>query len=112
MGVCACALAGGSVSRWRGQSRFWVLGQESALAPAEQYLAYTHVLLLDRALAAVVRVRHPDGPADDAAALEHAKAALVAHAHERVRAHVRVAHGALAVAALAESADGCWFFVW
>lgn len=102
-------VGGGALSQARG-------GRETGRAPfpsagARPVPLYTHVLLLDRALAAVVRVRHPDGPADDAAALERAKAALVAHAHERVGPDVRVAHGALAVAALAQAADGCFVFV-
>jgi len=59
-----------------------------------------------RALAAVVRVADTDAAADDAATLEGAVVALVAHVHQRRRSHVAVANDALAVAALAHVADG------
>lgn len=67
----------------------------------------THVLLLDRALAAVVGVGGARAAAHHAAALERAKVALVADAHEGRGPDVGVADGALAVAAVAQAADGC-----
>jgi hypothetical protein len=66
----------------------------------------THVLLLLHALLAVVRVADPGTPAHDAAPLERAVVALVAELHLHMRPHVRVADDALAVALLAEAADG------
>lgn len=64
------------------------------------------VLLEARALEAVERVGDALAAADDALVLVVAKAALVADAHEGRGAHVGVAHGTLAVALVAEAADG------
>lgn len=64
------------------------------------------VLLEARALEAVEGVGDALAAADDALVLVVAEAALVADAHERRGAHVRVADGALAVALVAEAADG------
>ena len=64
------------------------------------------VLLEARALEAVEGVRDALAAADDALVLVVAEAALVADADERRRADVRVADGALAVALVAEAADG------
>lgn len=64
------------------------------------------VLLLLRALLAVVGVGDADAAADDAPPLERAVVALVAHADERARPDVRVADHALAVALLAQPPDG------
>ena len=66
-----------------------------------------HILFLLRALLAVVSVRDARSSADDTAPLERAIIALVANAHERARAHVGVADGALAIALLTQPADGC-----
>ena len=57
----------------------------------------TYVLLLLRALLAVVRVRDAHPAAHDAPAGEGAVVALVAHADEGGRANVGVADDALAV---------------
>ncbi|KAK1827113.1 hypothetical protein QBC39DRAFT_428564 [Podospora conica] len=64
------------------------------------------VLLQARALEAVKGVRDALAAAHDALVLVVAEAALVADAHQCRRPHVRVAHGALAVALVAEAADG------
>ncbi len=64
------------------------------------------VLLEARALEAVEGVRDPLAAADDALVLIVAEAALVADADEGRGADVRVADGALAVALVAEAADG------
>jgi hypothetical protein len=64
------------------------------------------VLLEARALEAVEGVRDALAAAHDALVLVVAEAALVADAHQRRGPHVRVAHGALAVALVAEPADG------
>ena len=63
------------------------------------------VLFEARALEAVEGVADAFAAADDALVLVVAKGALVADAHERGRAHVRVAHGALAVALVAQPAQ-------
>jgi hypothetical protein len=64
------------------------------------------VLLLLRALLAVVGVRDAHAAADDAPPLERPVVALVADADQRARPHVRVADDALAVALLAQPPDG------
>lgn len=64
------------------------------------------ILLEAGALEAVKGVRDALAAAHDALVLVVAEAALVADAHQRRRAHVRVAHGTLAVALVAEAADG------
>jgi len=64
------------------------------------------VLLEPGAFEAVKGVRDALAAADDALVLVVAEAALVADAHQRRRPHVRVAHGALAVALVAEASDG------
>ena len=64
------------------------------------------ILLLLRALLAVVGIRDTSTTADDAAALEGAVVALVADANQGAGPHVRVADHALAVAFLAEPTDG------
>lgn len=63
------------------------------------------VLLEARALEAVEGVRDAFAAAHDALVLVVAEAALVADAHQRRRAHVGIAHGALAVALVAEPPD-------
>lgn len=67
----------------------------------------THVLLQQRALLAVVRVRHAGGAAHAAPPRVGAVVALVTNADERLRADKGIAHHALAVAPLAHPADGC-----
>lgn len=62
----------------------------------------THVLLLERALSAVIGVRDADCAANDALALKRAVVTLIAYMHENVRPNVRVANNALAVAPLAQ----------
>ena len=64
------------------------------------------VLLQAGTLEAVKGVRDALAAAHDALVLVVAEAALVADAHQRRGPHVRVAHGALAVALIAEPADG------
>jgi len=64
------------------------------------------VLFQAGALEAVEGVADALAAADDALVLVVAKGALVADADERGRADVRVAHGALSVALVAEAADG------
>ncbi|KAJ4983215.1 peroxin 26 [Stagonosporopsis vannaccii] len=64
------------------------------------------VLLEARALEAVEGVADALAAAHDALVLVVAEGALVADAGEGGGAHVRVAHGALAVALVAEAADG------
>ena len=64
------------------------------------------ILLEPRALEAIKSVADPLAAAHDAFVLVVAEAALVADAHERGGAHVRVAHGAFAVAFVAEAAQG------
>ena len=64
----------------------------------------THILLLLHTLLAVVGIRHARPAANGAAPCKGAKVALCAQAHRRVRAHVAVAHHALALAALAQLA--------
>jgi hypothetical protein len=67
----------------------------------------THIFFLLCALLTIVGVGDALATTDDAAALVAAVVALVADAHERARAHVRVADDALAVALLAQAADRC-----
>ncbi|KAK3110825.1 hypothetical protein LTR53_014490 [Teratosphaeriaceae sp. CCFEE 6253] len=64
------------------------------------------VLLQPRALEAVERVADALAAAHDALVLVVAEGALVADARERRGPHVGVADGALAVALVAQSADG------
>ena len=64
------------------------------------------VLLEARTLEAVEGVGDALAAADDALVLVVAEGAFVADAGERGRADVRVAYGALAVALVAEAADG------
>lgn len=64
------------------------------------------VLLQPRALEAVEGVRDALAAAHDALVLVVPEAALVADAHQGRGPHVRVADGALAVALVAEPADG------
>ena len=64
------------------------------------------VLFQARALEAVEGVADPFAAAHDALVLVVAEAALVADAHEGRGPHVRVAHRALAVAFVAEAAEG------
>jgi hypothetical protein len=64
------------------------------------------VLLEACALKAVEGVRDTLATADHALVLVISEAALVAYPDERRRPHVRVAHGALAVALVAEPPDG------
>lgn len=63
------------------------------------------ILLEARALEAVEGVADALAAADDALVLVVAEGALVADAHERGRAHVRVADGALAVALVTQPAE-------
>ncbi len=63
------------------------------------------ILLEARALEAVEGVADALAAADDALVLVVAEGALVADARQRRRPHVRVAHGALAVALVAQSPD-------
>ena len=63
------------------------------------------VLLQPGTLEAVESVGDALAAAHDALVLVVAEAALVADAHQRGRPHVRVAHGALAVALVAEPPD-------
>lgn len=64
------------------------------------------VLFQPGALEAVEGVRDAFAAAHDAFVLVVAERALVADAGERGRAHVRVAHGAFAVAFVAQAPDG------
>jgi hypothetical protein len=64
------------------------------------------VLLQARTLEAVEGVRDALAAAHDALVLVVAEGTLVADAGERGRAHVGVAHGAFAVAFVAQAADG------
>ena len=64
------------------------------------------ILLQARALEAVKRIRDALAAAHDALVLVVAKGAFVADAGEGGGAHVRVADGALAVAFIAQAADG------
>jgi hypothetical protein len=64
------------------------------------------ILLQTRTLKAVKRVRDALAAAHDALVLVVAEGAFVADAGERGGAHVGVADGALAVAFVAEAADG------
>ena len=64
------------------------------------------ILLEPCALEAVEGVADALAAAHDALVLVVAEAALVADARQRRGAHVRVAHGALAVALVAQPADG------
>lgn len=64
------------------------------------------VLLQNGALLAVVGVTDTGPAANDTPALVAAVVALVADSHQRRRSHQRVADDALAVAFLAEAADG------
>lgn len=64
------------------------------------------VLLEPRALKAVKRIADALATAHDALVLVVAEGALVADARQCGRAHVGVAHGAFAVAFVAETADG------
>ena len=64
------------------------------------------ILLEPGALEAVKRVRDALAATDDAFVLIVAKGAFVADSHERGRAHVAVADGALAVAFVAQTAQG------
>jgi hypothetical protein len=63
------------------------------------------VALEPRALEAVEGVADALAAAHDALVLVVAEGALVADARQRRRPHVRVAHGALAVALVAQAAD-------
>ena len=67
----------------------------------------TYVLLLLRALLAVVGIGDAWLATDDAATLIGAVVALVADTHEDARPHVGVADGALAVALFAQAANRC-----
>ena len=67
----------------------------------------TYVLLLLRALLAVVGIGDARLATDDAATLIGAVVALVADTHEDARPHVGVADGALAVALFAQAANRC-----
>lgn len=64
------------------------------------------ILFEPRALEAVERVTDTLATADDALVLVVTEGALVADAHEGRRPHVGIADGALAVALVAEPADG------
>ncbi|KAK6080665.1 peroxin 26 [Seiridium cupressi] len=64
------------------------------------------ILLQPRALEAVEGIRYALAAADDALVLVVAERALVADAHQGCRSHVRVAYRTLAVALVAETADG------
>ncbi len=64
------------------------------------------ILLQPRALEAVEGIRDPFAAAHDALVLVVAEAALVADADEGRWAHVGVTDGTLAVALVAEAADG------
>lgn len=66
----------------------------------------THVLLLNGALLAVVRIGDTRSAADHASALVRAVVAFVANAHQRARPHVRVTDDTLAIALLAQPANG------
>jgi hypothetical protein len=64
------------------------------------------ILLQPRTLETIESVRDAFPTAHDALVLVVAEAALVADAREGRGAHVRVAHGAFAVAFVAQAADG------
>lgn len=64
------------------------------------------VLLQARTLKTIERVTDPLAAAHNALILVVAKGTLIADAYEGRRTHVRVADGTLAVAFVAESADG------
>lgn len=75
-------------------------------AQIDDLRATVPILLEPRALEAIKSVADAFAAADRALILVVAERALVADAHQRCRAHVRVAHGALAVAFVAEAPDG------
>jgi len=81
--------------------------QHTPKQPPNTATTDTHVLLLHRALLAVIGIAHARPPTDDAAPLIGAVVALVTHAHERGWAHERVADRALAIALFAQAPDGC-----
>ena len=66
----------------------------------------THVLLLQRALSAIVGIGDTHITADYALALERSIITLVADVHDYVWPHIRVADDALAVALFAEPPQG------
>jgi hypothetical protein len=70
------------------------------------HVGLTHVLFLLHAFLAVVGVRDSCPSADDAASGERPVVALLAHLRDDGGADVRVADDALAIAALAQPADG------
>lgn len=85
-------------------SRSYCRHQRSALACQGHS---THVLLLLRALLAVVGVRRADAAANDTAAMVGAVVALVTDVHQRRWADVAVADDALAVALVAKPPNRC-----
>lgn len=64
------------------------------------------ILLLLRALFAVVGVRDPNPTTNYTTALERAVITLVTYAYERARPHIRIADHAFSVALLAQAANG------
>lgn len=83
--------------------------EQIGLAAAEIHdlWAAVSVLLQQRALLAVVRVRNAGATADHASALIGAVVALIADSNQCARSHVRVADHAFAIALLAEASFGC-----
>jgi hypothetical protein len=64
------------------------------------------ILLQPGTLRTIIRIRYSRRTADDTAPAVRAEITLVADAHERFWADVRVADGAFSVAFLTETADG------
>jgi hypothetical protein len=90
---------------------FLVKQIRSRAAQIDDLRAPVTIFFEPRALKAVEGVGDAFATADDALVLVVAEGTLVADAHERRRPHVAVAHGAFAVAFVAESSDadaGCF----
>merc|ERR1719270_2380490 len=86
---------------------FHFVEQISFRAPeVDNFWAAVPVLLLDGALLAVVGVRDPRAPADDAAALVAPVVALVADPDQGTGPHIRITDGALAITLLTQPPYG------
>ena len=86
---------------------FHLIEQISFGAPeVDNFGAAVPVLLLDSALLAVVSVRDPRPPADDAPTLVAAVVTLVTDSDQGAGPHIRVADGALPVTLLTQPPDG------
>lgn len=82
--------------------------QCAATAAARRGMARcTHILFLQRALLAVVRIGDAHAATDDAAALVRTIVALLTHAHQRCRSHIRVTDGALTITLFAQATNRC-----